>query len=84
MALDFYSQFSEFLGISYINLLEIKRHKESIPAINGQKEKIDIDFRPCCGSLLVLCQERKMDCFFYPDGTVNKAFSGYGAEYRLL
>ena len=43
VALDFYSQFSEFLGISYINLLEIKRHKESIPAINGQKEKIDID-----------------------------------------
>lgn len=43
VALDFYSQFSEFFNLSYINLLPIKNHSSSIPAINGQKEVIDID-----------------------------------------
>ena len=43
VALDFYSQFSEFFNLSYINLLPIKNHPASIPAINGQKEVIDID-----------------------------------------
>lgn len=43
VALDFYSQFSEFFGLSYINLLPVQQHRESIPARNGQKEKIDID-----------------------------------------
>ena len=43
VALDFYSQFSEFFNLSYINLLTIKNHPSSIPAINGQKEVIDID-----------------------------------------
>lgn len=43
VALDFYSQFSENLGVSYINILPISEHKDSIPARNGQKEKIDID-----------------------------------------
>ena len=43
VALDFYSQFSEFFNLSYINLLPIKNHPTSIPAINGQKEVIDID-----------------------------------------
>lgn len=43
VALDFYSEFSEFFGISYINQLKIKNHKNSIPALNGQKETIDID-----------------------------------------
>lgn len=43
VALDFYSQFSEFFNLSYINLLPIKNHPASIPATNGQKEVIDID-----------------------------------------
>ncbi|WP_407428254.1 hypothetical protein [Treponema sp.] len=43
VALDFYSQFSEFFALSFINQLPIKNHPKSIPAINGQKEIIDID-----------------------------------------
>ncbi len=43
VALDFYSQFSEFFALSYINQLPIKKHPKSIPARNGQKEVIDID-----------------------------------------
>lgn len=43
VALDFYSQFSEFFNLSYINQLPAKKHPKSIPAINGQKEVIDID-----------------------------------------
>ena len=43
VALDFYSQFSEFFNLSYINQLPIKNHPRSIPARNGQKEVIDID-----------------------------------------
>ncbi|MCR5605964.1 MAG: hypothetical protein K6F69_04000 [Treponema sp.] len=43
IALDFYTQFSDFIKISYINILPINEHKNSIPALNGQKEKIDID-----------------------------------------
>ncbi len=43
VALDFYSQFSEFFNLSYINLLPIKNHISSIPARSGQKEVIDID-----------------------------------------
>lgn len=43
VALDFYSQFSEFFDLSYINQLPIKNHPKSIPARNGQKEVIDID-----------------------------------------
>lgn len=43
VALDFYSQFSEFFNLSYINQLPAKNHPKSIPAINGQKEVIDID-----------------------------------------
>lgn len=43
VALDFYGQFSENIGISYINQLNITQHPNSIPAINGQKEIIDID-----------------------------------------
>ena len=43
VALDFYSQFSEFFALSYINQLPIKKHPMSIPARNGQKEVIDID-----------------------------------------
>lgn len=43
VALDFYSQFSEFFNLSYINQLPIKNHPKSIPARNGQKEVIDID-----------------------------------------
>ncbi|MCR4823262.1 MAG: hypothetical protein K5873_10385 [Treponema sp.] len=43
VALDFYSQFSEFFSLSYINQLPIKNHLASIPSINGQKEIIDID-----------------------------------------
>ena len=43
VALDFYSQFSEFFNLSYINILPIKNHSASIPALNGQKEVIDID-----------------------------------------
>ena len=43
VALDFYSQFSEFFNLTYINQLPIKNHPRSIPAKNGQKEVIDID-----------------------------------------
>lgn len=43
VALDFYSQFSDFFSLSYINQLPIKNHRKSIPARNGQKEVIDID-----------------------------------------
>jgi len=43
VALDFYTQFSEFFSVSYINILKISEHKDSIPAKNGQKEIIDID-----------------------------------------
>lgn len=43
VALDFYSQFSEFFVLSYINRLSIQNHQKSIPALNGQKEIIDID-----------------------------------------
>ena len=43
VALDFYSQFNQFFTLSYINLLPIKNHKNSIPFLNGQKEIIDID-----------------------------------------
>ncbi|MBR4374273.1 MAG: hypothetical protein IKP49_07945 [Treponema sp.] len=43
VALDFYSQFSEFFDISYINQLPIPLHKDSIPARNGQRGVIDID-----------------------------------------
>jgi len=43
VALDFYSQFSEFFNISYINILPISNHLNSIAAKNGQKEIIDID-----------------------------------------
>ncbi|WP_191017978.1 hypothetical protein [Treponema zioleckii] len=43
VALDFYTQFSEFFDVSYINILDIRQHKKSIPAKIGQKELIDID-----------------------------------------
>ena len=43
VALDFYCQFSQFFEISYIKLLPIKNHLKAIPALNGQKEVIDID-----------------------------------------
>lgn len=43
VALDFYSQFSEFFTLTYINKLPIKNHPGSIPARNGQRELIDID-----------------------------------------
>ena len=43
VALDFYSQFSEFFSIDYINQLPIQNHLASIPSIIGQKEIIDID-----------------------------------------
>lgn len=43
VALDFYSQFSEFFDLSYINILPVQNHKKSIPALIGHKETIDID-----------------------------------------
>ena len=43
VALDFYSQFSEFFGLSYVNVLPVPLHRGSIPARNGHSEKIDID-----------------------------------------
>lgn len=43
VALDFYSQFSEFFNLSYINILPVSKHKKSIPALIGHKETIDID-----------------------------------------
>ena len=43
VALDFFSQFNDFFSLSYINQLPIKNHRKSIPALNGQKEIIDID-----------------------------------------
>ena len=43
VALDFYSQFSEFFSLSYINRLPVKNHPGSIPARSGQREVIDID-----------------------------------------
>ncbi|MCR5290282.1 MAG: hypothetical protein K6E51_09850, partial [Treponema sp.] len=43
VALDFYSQFSEFFSLSYINLLPMKNHRNSIPSQIGHKQVIDID-----------------------------------------
>lgn len=43
VALDFYSQFSEFFNLSYINKLPASEHKTSIPAIIGHHQTIDID-----------------------------------------
>lgn len=43
VALDFYSQFSDFFDVSYINQLKICENKTSVPARNGQREMIDID-----------------------------------------
>ena len=43
VALDFYSQFSEFFNLSYINILPVSEHKSSLPAVIGHKETIDID-----------------------------------------
>ncbi len=43
VALDFYSQFSEFFNLSYINILPVSEHKKSLPALIGHKETIDID-----------------------------------------
>lgn len=43
VALDFYSQFSEFFKLSYINILPVSEHKTSIPAIIGHRQTIDID-----------------------------------------
>ena len=41
VALDFFSQFN--FGVNYINILDINKHKNSIPFRMGQKEVIDID-----------------------------------------
>ncbi len=43
VALDFYNQFREFFKQTYINILPVKEHPSSIPALNGQKEQLDID-----------------------------------------
>ncbi len=43
VALDFYAQYAEHFSVSYINILDIVSHQNSIPARNGQKEVIDID-----------------------------------------
>lgn len=43
VALDFYSQFSEFFNLTYINILPACEHKKSVPSIIGHKETIDID-----------------------------------------
>lgn len=43
VALDFYSQFSEFFPLSYINILPVEEHKKSIPAMLGHTQTIDID-----------------------------------------
>lgn len=43
VALDFYSQFSEFFRLTYINILPVSEHKKSVPASIGHKETIDID-----------------------------------------
>ncbi len=43
VALDFYSEFSAFFDLTYINQLPVTEHPSSVPALNGQKEVIDID-----------------------------------------
>lgn len=43
VALDFYSQFREIGGISFVNRLPVSRHRASIAARSGRKEIIDID-----------------------------------------
>lgn len=43
VALDFYSQFSEFFKLTYINILPVSEHKKSVPHFIGHKETIDID-----------------------------------------
>ncbi len=43
VALDFYSQFSDAFGLSYINILPVSEHKTSVPAIIGHRQTIDID-----------------------------------------
>lgn len=43
VALDFYSQFSDFFKISYINILPVSGHLSSIPSLIGHKDTIDID-----------------------------------------
>ncbi len=43
VALDFYAQYADYFAVSYINVIDINLHKNSIPFFNGQKEVIDID-----------------------------------------
>lgn len=43
VALDFYSQFSEFFNLSYINILPVEKHKSAIPSKIGHTQTIDID-----------------------------------------
>lgn len=43
VALDFYSQFSEFFKLSYINKIPVSKHRNSVPALIGHRETIDID-----------------------------------------
>ncbi|MBQ0050516.1 MAG: hypothetical protein KBT11_00460 [Treponema sp.] len=43
VALDFYGQFGEFFKTDYISIHPVSEHKNSIPALIGHKETIDID-----------------------------------------
>ena len=62
VALDFYSQFSEFFSLSYINQLPIKNHVNSIPAQNGQKELIDIDLCLHLRDSLIFTDVKSFNC----------------------
>ncbi len=62
VALDFYSQFSEFFDVSYINILGINQHKNSIPAKIGQKEVIDIDLCLHLKNLDIFTDVKSFNC----------------------
>lgn len=71
VALDFYSQFSgqgstplsgQFLNLSYINLIPVKNHPSSIPALNGQKRVIDIDLCLHLKNDLVYTDVKSFNC----------------------
>lgn len=62
VALDFYGQFSDFFSTSYTNKLKICDHPESIPALNGQKETIDIDLRLNLPKCTVYTDVKSFNC----------------------
>lgn len=81
VALDFYSQFSEFFNLSYINKLPVSKHKNSVPALIGHRETIDIDLCLHFKSYNVFTDVKSFNCIH--QNILEEIFSAV-EEYALV